>query len=189
MWLCPTEDAAGILRVRNEDGDWVTIPAITGSKGEKGDKGDPGEVTTAQLEQHTKDADIHVTAEDKAKWDASVDYVVEQGASGAWAYRKWNSGVAECWGQFQKPAAITTQLGTLYTSEAFSLDDYPAGLFSAGGRCQVSPNFGEIGFSVWRRQWSYPDTTNAGNFILVAATSITPSSAFVIDAYAIGRWK
>ena len=25
------------------------------------------------------------------------DYVVEQGTSGAWAYRKWNSGKAECW--------------------------------------------------------------------------------------------
>ena len=25
------------------------------------------------------------------------DYIVEQGTSGAWAYRKWNSGKAECW--------------------------------------------------------------------------------------------
>lgn len=26
------------------------------------------------------------------------DYVVQQGASGIWTYRKWNSGFAECWG-------------------------------------------------------------------------------------------
>lgn len=26
-----------------------------------------------------------------------ADYVVEQGTSGSWTYRKWNSGVAECW--------------------------------------------------------------------------------------------
>lgn len=26
-----------------------------------------------------------------------VDYVVEQGTSGSWAYRKWNSGLAELW--------------------------------------------------------------------------------------------
>jgi hypothetical protein len=26
------------------------------------------------------------------------DYVVEQGTNGIWTYRKWNSGVAECWG-------------------------------------------------------------------------------------------
>lgn len=27
-----------------------------------------------------------------------ADYVVEQGISGLWTYRKWNSGIAECWG-------------------------------------------------------------------------------------------
>lgn len=26
-----------------------------------------------------------------------VDYVVEQGTSGIWTYRKWASGIAECW--------------------------------------------------------------------------------------------
>lgn len=26
-----------------------------------------------------------------------ADYVMEQGTSGAWTYRKWASGVAECW--------------------------------------------------------------------------------------------
>ena len=26
-----------------------------------------------------------------------ADYVVEQGTSGIWTYRKWNSGIAECW--------------------------------------------------------------------------------------------
>ena len=26
-----------------------------------------------------------------------ADYVIEQGTSGVWFYRKWNSGLAECW--------------------------------------------------------------------------------------------
>ena len=26
-----------------------------------------------------------------------ADYVIEQGTSGSWTYRKWNSGFAECW--------------------------------------------------------------------------------------------
>lgn len=30
--------------------------------------------------------------------DNMVDYIVEQGTSGQWSYRKWNSGFAECWG-------------------------------------------------------------------------------------------
>ena len=37
-----------------------------------------------------------LNAHDKA---LSVDYIVEQGTSGIWTYRKWNSGIAECWGK------------------------------------------------------------------------------------------
>lgn len=29
-----------------------------------------------------------------------ADYVVAQGTSGIWTYRKWNSGIAECWGNY-----------------------------------------------------------------------------------------
>lgn len=29
--------------------------------------------------------------------DSLTDYIVEQGTSGNWTYRKWNSGIAECW--------------------------------------------------------------------------------------------
>lgn len=29
-----------------------------------------------------------------------ADYIVEQGTSGIWTYRKWNSGIAECWGRY-----------------------------------------------------------------------------------------
>ena len=32
-----------------------------------------------------------------ASVEDTVDYVVEKGTSGIWTYRKWNSGVAECW--------------------------------------------------------------------------------------------
>lgn len=28
----------------------------------------------------------------------SVDYVVEEGTSGIWTFRKWKSGIVECWG-------------------------------------------------------------------------------------------
>ena len=27
-----------------------------------------------------------------------ADYVIEQGTVGSWTYRKWASGLAECWG-------------------------------------------------------------------------------------------
>lgn len=40
-----------------------------------------------------------IYAKDESNVDVNVlqDYIVAQGTSGKWAYRKWNSGIAECW--------------------------------------------------------------------------------------------
>ena len=47
-----------------------------------------------------------------------ADYVVEQGTStdGMWTYRKWNSGIAECWGIYTMASSCTLAWGTLYYS-------------------------------------------------------------------------
>ena len=46
------------------------------------------------------------------------DYVVEQGTStdGMWTYRKWNSGIAECWGIYTMASSCTLTWGSLYYS-------------------------------------------------------------------------
>ena len=49
------------------------------------------------------------------KSDAIVDYIVEQGVSGIWTYRKWNSGIVECWGKETIASlAVTTSYGGIY---------------------------------------------------------------------------
>ena len=45
---------------------------------------------------------------------AFADYVVEQGTSGIWNYRKWNSGYMEAWGASGDSVAMTTANGNLY---------------------------------------------------------------------------
>lgn len=43
-----------ILRVKDDKGNWISIPAIQGEQGEKGDKGDTGEsyiLTSADKEE------------------------------------------------------------------------------------------------------------------------------------------
>ena len=62
-----------------------------------------GEIESLQgaLNTHTGNTEIHVTQADKNRWNASIapdDYVIEEGTSGIWRYRKWESGLAECWG-------------------------------------------------------------------------------------------
>ncbi len=47
--------------------------------------------------------------------DNAADYVVEQGVSGKWSYRKWNSGIGECWGIFSTDnITVSTAWGQVY---------------------------------------------------------------------------
>lgn len=43
-----------------------------------------------------------------------ADKVVEQGISGIWAYRKWNSGIVECWGR-TSISGLTTSVNLPFT--------------------------------------------------------------------------
>lgn len=54
-----------------------------------------------------------------------VDYIIDQGTSDMWTYRKWNSGIAECWltnGSIISDVPIEmTPNGTLYESNVMTI--------------------------------------------------------------------
>ena len=55
--------------------------------------------------------------------------VVEEGTDGIWTYRKWNSGVAECWTYFRYAnLAMTTAEGYGYYA-ALKTENFPTDLF------------------------------------------------------------
>ena len=61
----------------------------------------------------------------KTKLNKYSDFVVEQDTKNGWTYRKWNSGVAECWKILTHKTAITTAWGALYHGTATSRQNYP----------------------------------------------------------------
>lgn len=55
-----------------------------------------------------------------------ADFVIEQGTSNGWDYRKWKSGKAECWKTVTLNAAVGNEWGSLYTSNTkISRQSYP----------------------------------------------------------------
>ena len=38
---------------------------------------------------------------------ATADYIIQQGVNGIWTYRKWNSGMAECWATVSATMTVT----------------------------------------------------------------------------------
>lgn len=45
--------------------------------------------------------------------EPEVDYVIESGINGIWAYQKWKSGIAKCWGTY----SLTTSIQSAFESE------------------------------------------------------------------------
>lgn len=69
----------------------------------------------------------------------TADYIVEQGVDGIWTYRKWNSGIAECWDTHSWTVTSWGAWGNLYESNN-SYVNYPTGLFSSKPIVQIVPN-------------------------------------------------
>ena len=120
--------------------------------------------------------------------DDAADYVVEHGTSGIWTYRKWNSGIAECWGRTAAATySHTSSSGSsYYTTSNVSL---PSGLFTTvtcgfAERAQgtgSSPSNTLITINV-----NNLTTTTLGFFVQSASTG---SQSITVSCRVIGTWK
>ena len=50
--------------------------------------------------------------------DIPLDYIVEQGTYVGWKYRKWNSGIAECFGYISLGSISVSAFGNVYRGTA-----------------------------------------------------------------------
>ena len=110
------------------------------------------------------------------------DFVIEQGVSGIWWYRKWNSGIVECWGQHSVTVAIDTLVGNCYRSEI---------------------QYAELPFTVYNVQY-FVDCTDLNTWASNGPSLITSlvsipyllwrgssyqSYTWCANIFVIGRWK
>lgn len=75
----------------------------------------------------------------------SVDYIVEQGVSGIWIYRKWASGIAECWTDGVKKATGSTPTAIMGGYYSYATIDLPftfSSFSSISGNGQLSTGLG-----------------------------------------------
>lgn len=121
---------------------------------------------------------------------APADYIVEKGTSSGWQYRKWNSGVAECWQDLSVSGkACSTAVGSWYRTAPLSVGAYPF-TFTAAPNLQMQfETFAGTGGLVWSTgtAGSTPKTRPANIYIIrmASAASITGT----VHYYAIGKWK
>lgn len=115
------------------------------------------------------------------------DYVLEQGTSGIWTYRKWASGVAECWGGKNcGDIAITSAWGALFEGSKMDGIAYPSGLFVS--QPVFFPSAQTTRYAIGGIEIDGGDKTTTPNLYLLRATAQTVQGVY-LSLYAKGRWK
>lgn len=113
--------------------------------------------------------------------DMFGDYVTEQGTSGVWRYRKWKSGIKECWAAPSTGSSYTMEAnGALYTS-SYIEQSLPSGLFSEIPTVQVSIR---TGGGMWAKVTG--STTNTKIVYQIVRTNATVAD-MGLCFYCIGR--
>ena len=129
-----------------------------------------------------------MSASDKTKLNDITDYIVVQGTTGIWTYRKWASGIAECWGaQSYSTIDVSSEWGSIYESDGRKLA-FPSGLFTAAPEyCSITYGGGSLAvLSI--ELLGLPSNSETQTFYLTRATAGTIINVKV-QVHAIGRWK
>ncbi len=120
-----------------------------------------------------------------------TDTVIEQGTNGIWTWRKWYSGIAECWGSLTVKTDVLTAWGSLYTSGVISSADasFPFEFVQAPTVNVSLTNCGTGGFLMVSGMENNPvSKTGVGSFEIVRGTAITDAD-FKINYTVKGKWK
>lgn len=116
-----------------------------------------------------------------------VDYVIEQGTNGIWTYRKWASGIAECWGLYSLTGVeISAPWGYLYETAVEYHVQFPSGLFTSNPVAHFSTPKSTGGILAIETMGETTKIQTCGLFP-VRATPQTMDLTIAIQA--IGRWK
>lgn len=115
----------------------------------------------------------------------NCDHVVEEGTSGGWTYRKWKSGVAECWRQLSisnvtfsaaSPISGLYQSADMTVTFPFPFTEYPVTNVNTSA---VAGDYGWIG-----------RVGNGTSSIIVRAFKRSSTTGQVSLAISVkGKWK
>lgn len=108
-------------------------------------------------------------------------YVVEEGATNDWIYRKWSDGTAECWKKISLSSGSFTATGNVYYRSASGYS-FPSNLFNAAPAVEVNADMGNVGSA------SALNITSS-SFSIYTLSAVSTARTVSFSVYAIGTWK
>lgn len=115
------------------------------------------------------------------------DFVIEVKYSDIWTYRKWNSGISECWGRYTWNITTWTAWGSWYYSNASSAVNYPTNLFIEAPSLTTNGRINGLDCALYCRSGT-DAATNTATFAFFRP-SVGTTGTGQLSLYAIGRWK
>jgi len=113
------------------------------------------------------------------------DFIVETGTSGIWTYRKWNSGIVECWGKYSvSNLACTTALGNMYRTAVFQPNSFPFTISSP----YLFADYESAGYGAFLWATTNASTSAPPSYYLVRPTSSSGITG-TVKFYVKGKWK
>lgn len=125
--------------------------------------------------------------------EPEVDYVVEYGVDGIWTYRKWNSGLAECWGTTKITTTVDTPLDEtkLYSSSSMKKIKYPFAFKTVDSKISPSElaSIHAPGSIVWLAVKEANSATTTAAYSIICPYKQHTAGNYYITIRAEGFWK
>lgn len=114
------------------------------------------------------------------------DFVVEQGSNGIWIYRKWASGISECWGVTDAITQSTSFDWNVKTSNTPTPSiAYP---FTFINPPVVSPSIHIHNLNFWLVAYTDGSTTHTPTYQIARGKDVSEIT-FKLGFYVFGQWK
>ena len=119
------------------------------------------------------------------------DHVMEQGTKNGWTYRKWQSGIAECWYRKEHTVAITDPWGNLYAgTSATGRTSYPFTFKEKPHETVTVKSSEPAVFAACSSSGCGDNTVSAtASYNAVRPSALTDPYTMFFDYYVVGRWK
>lgn len=134
---------------------------------------------TGVLERRTLNNGSANTYTPTSDWftPGGVNYVIEEGTSGIWRYRKWKDGKVELWGKYTiSNVACTTALGGMYRTPAIVPTNFPFNL----SNIYLTANYESDGYGAILWATTQCTSTTPSNYYLIRPTSATIASGVIV---------
>ena len=114
------------------------------------------------------------------------DYVVDYGTDGVWTYRKWASGIAECWGVLNTSVSASSAWGSAHYYGKLENISFPDLLFVDIPAVSVSISDENGNFFVTSREIT---AEKVGEIFAVTVVKVETETAIRLNLDVKGRWK